>query len=101
MSEGREDESRRPGVQPRRTSGRDTEVLYALVTMAAAAHVLRSRRFYEGLATALIAYCALRELGRQNQATVLERLRAWNRREVQRLERRGAVTTRRAAASPG
>jgi len=51
-------------------------------------HVLRSRRFYEGVAVAVIAVGAVRGMGQENLASTMARLSAWNKREIQRLERK-------------
>jgi hypothetical protein len=51
-------------------------------------HVLRSRRFYEKVAVAAIVLGALRRIGQDNRASPIARLQAWNKREIQRLERK-------------
>ena len=50
--------------------------------------MLRSRSFYERVVFAAIVLVALGKLGQENQARSLARLAAWNRRQVQRLERK-------------
>jgi hypothetical protein len=50
--------------------------------------VLRSRRFYEKVAVAAIVLGALRGIGHDNRVSTLARLQAWDKREVQRLERK-------------
>jgi hypothetical protein len=75
-------------------------VAVGLVGLAVMSRILTSRRFYAGLAVAGIAVGALRQIGQQNQANMAERLAAWNRREMQRLERKAqhqARTFQRAA----
>jgi hypothetical protein len=59
-----------------------------LAGLAAVGHVLGSRRFYERMAVAAIVLGALRRIGQENQASTMERLAAWNRREIRRLERK-------------
>jgi hypothetical protein len=59
-----------------------------LVRLAVVRDVLRSRRFYERVTVAVIVLRALRQIGRQNRASVMARLAAWEKREIQRLERR-------------
>jgi len=59
-----------------------------LVALGVAGHMLRSRRFYERVAVAAIVLGVLRRVSRENRAITVERLAAWNRREIQRLERR-------------
>ena len=50
--------------------------------------MLRSRGFYERVAFVAIVLAALAKLGQENQARNFERLAAWNKRQVQRLERK-------------
>ena len=50
--------------------------------------MLRSRRFYETVAVIAIAVGSLRQIGQQNAASMTARLSAWNKREMQRLERK-------------
>jgi hypothetical protein len=78
--------SRRLAAQPG-DSGFDAQVALGLVGLGMAGHVLRSRRFYEAVAVAAIVLGALRGIGRDNRVSVVASLRAWNKREVQRLER--------------
>jgi len=56
--------------------------------------MLRSRGFYERVVFAAIVLVALGKLGQENQARNFARLAAWNKRQVQRLERKAkaAVT---------
>jgi hypothetical protein len=68
--------------------------------------MLRSRRFYEGLAVAAIALASLRGIGQENRASAMARLSAWNMREIQRLEHKAerqarAVTGARRMARSG
>ena len=58
-----------------------------LVALGLARHVLRSRRFQEGVAVSAIALGALRGIGQENRASMMARLSAWNKRQVQLLER--------------
>jgi hypothetical protein len=75
------------------TSSPDNQSAVRLVGLAVLIHMLRSRRFYERVAVGAIVLAALRGLGQENQAITFERLAAWNRRQVQLLER---TTIRRA-----
>ena len=50
--------------------------------------MLRSRRFYQRMITVAIAVGALRRIGQENQASTMARLTAWDKRQVQRLERK-------------
>ena len=79
---GRSGPAARPGAP-----GRGSKVVAGLVALGLARHVLRSRRFQEGVAVTAIALGALRGIGRENRASMMARLSAWNKRQVQRLER--------------
>jgi hypothetical protein len=57
-----------------------------LVVLGLVGQVLRSRRFYEGVAVAVITLGSLRGIGQENQASTMARLTAWNTREMQRLQ---------------
>jgi hypothetical protein len=50
--------------------------------------MLRSRGFHERVVFAAIVVAALAKLGQENQARNFERVAAWNRRQVERLERK-------------
>lgn len=80
---------RRPQVP-----GRDDRTAVRLTRLALLGHMLRSRGFYERVAFAAIVLAALAKLGQENQARNFARLAAWNKRQVQRLERKAkaAVT---------
>ena len=67
-------------------SGFDAQVALALVGLGVVGHVLRSRRFYEKVAVAAIVLGALRGIGHDNRVSTMARLKAWDKREVQRLE---------------
>ena len=71
-------------------SGFDAQVALALVGLGVVGHVLRSRRFYEKVAVAAIVLGALRGIGHDNRVSTMAHLQAWNKREVQRLERKAA-----------
>jgi hypothetical protein len=88
---------RRPGREP---SGRGSKVVVGLVALGLARHVLRSRRFQEGVAVTTIALGALRGIGQENRASTMARLSAWNKRQVQRLEARLSARPERSRA-PG
>ena len=57
-----------------------------LVALGLARQVLQSRHFQEGVAVTAIALGALRGIGQQNRASMMARMSAWNKRQVQRLE---------------
>ena len=65
---------------------RGNRVVWGLVALGIVRHALRSRRFYEGVAVAVIAIASLRGIGQENRANMMTRLSAWNKREVERLE---------------
>ena len=85
----------RPGAR-----GRRNKAAWRLVALGLAGRMLRSRRFYDRLAVAAIALAALRGIGQENQASTTARLAAWNKREMQRLERK-AERQARAAKGAG
>jgi len=70
-------------------SGFDGQVALALglVGLGVAGHVLRSRRFYEKVAVAAVVLGALRGIGQDNRASTMARLQAWDKRQIQRMER--------------
>jgi hypothetical protein len=69
-------------------SGLDTKMTWGLVGLGLVGHMLRSPRFYQTVAVAAIAVGALRQVGQQNRASMTARLTAWDKRQMQRLERR-------------
>jgi hypothetical protein len=78
-----------------RTSSPGNQSALRLVGLAALIHMLRSRRFHERVIVGAIALKALARLGQENQASSMERLAAWNQRQVQLLERKGKRHARR------
>ncbi len=76
-------------------SGFAGKAALGLVGLGVVGHVLRSRRFYERVIVGAIVLGALRGLGQENRASTFERLAAWNRRQVQVLERRAERQARR------
>jgi hypothetical protein len=85
-----QDAGRRPQVP-----GRGNRAAARLTRLALLGHMLRSRSFYERVAFAAIVVAALAKMGQENQARNLERLAAWNKRQVQRLERKAQDTVRK------
>jgi len=71
-----------------RTPGADHRRATRLVWLGVVHHMLRSRRFYERVVVAVIALRALSQLGQENRASTMARLGAWNKREIERLERK-------------
>ena len=79
--------SSRSAAQPG-DSGFDAQVTLGLVGLGVVGHVLRSRRFYEKVAVAAIVLGALKGIGQDNRASTTARLQAWDKRQIQRLERK-------------
>jgi hypothetical protein len=75
------------GRRPR-AAGADHRTALRMVALATVVHMLRSRRFYQRVVTVAIALRALRRIGQENQASAMARLAAWDKRQVQRLERK-------------
>jgi hypothetical protein len=86
--------SSRSAAQPG-NSGFAGKAVLGLVGLGVAGHVLRSRRFYERVIVGAIVLEALRGLGQENRASAFERLAAWNKRQVQILERKAEQQARR------
>ena len=79
--------SGRSAAQPG-DSGFGGQAALGLVGLAVLGHVLRSRRFYEKVAVAAIVLGALRGIGQDNRASTMARLQAWDKRQIQRMERK-------------
>ena len=86
--------SSRSAAQPG-DSGFDAQVALGLVGLGVVGHVLRSRRLYEKVAVAAIVLGALRGIGHDNRVSTMARLQAWEKREVQRLERKAQQEVQR------
>jgi len=89
-----------------RAAGRGNRLTLGLVALGLVRHGLRSRRFHERVTVAVIAVGALRGIGQDNRASTMARLSAWNKREMQRLERKAehqtaAITGARRMARSG
>ena len=80
---GSQDAGRRPQVP-----SRDGRATARLTSLALLGHMLRSRSFYERVVFAAIVLAALAKLGQENQAKNFARLAAWNKRQIERLERK-------------
>ena len=74
-----------------------TRLALRVIGLAVLAHLLRSRRFYERVATGAVVLAALREVGRDNRAGTIARLAAWNKRQAQLLEGRAEREGKRIA----
>jgi hypothetical protein len=68
-----------------------------LVGLGVVGHVLRSPRFHERVIVGAIVLGALRGLGQESRATTFARLAAWNKRQVQLLERKAEQQSGRLA----
>ena len=86
------------------------KVAWRLVGLALLARILTSRHFYAALAVGAITVAALGRTGKESGASTLERLAAWDRRQIERSRREAerrfrAVPRRRAddshAGNPG
>ena len=71
-----------------RAAGADHRAAMRVVALATVVHMLRSRRFYQRMITVAIAVGAIRRIGQENQASTMARLTTWDKRQVQRLERK-------------
>ena len=71
-----------------RAAGGNHRTALRVIALAAVAHMLRSRRFYARIVTVVIAVRALGQIGQQNQASTMARLSAWDKRQVERVERK-------------
>jgi hypothetical protein len=83
VAEGSSSPAPRPGA-----SRLDTKMTWGLIGLGLVRYMLRSPRFYETVAVTAIAIGSLRQIGQQNAAGMTARLAAWNKREMQRLERK-------------
>jgi hypothetical protein len=61
---------------------------WGLVGLGVVGHVLQIRRTYETVAVAAIVIGALKRIGQDNGASAMASLQAWNKRTIQRLERK-------------
>jgi hypothetical protein len=59
-----------------------------MIALATMTHMLRSRRFYQRVITIAVVLRALGQVSQENQASTMARLAAWDKRQVQRLERK-------------
>jgi hypothetical protein len=75
------------GRRPRAASA-DHRAAMHMVGLATVVHMRRSRRFYQRVITVAIALGALKPIGQENQASTMARLAAWDKRQIQRLERK-------------
>ena len=89
VAEGSGSPAPRPGASGLDTKmSLNTKMTWGLVGLGLVGHMLRSRRFYETVAVAAIAVGSLRQIGQQNTASTTARLQAWDKRQIQRMERK-------------
>jgi hypothetical protein len=74
-----------------------TRLALRLIGLAILGRLLRSRRFYERLATGAVVLAALRGIGQDNRAGAMARLAAWNKRQAQLLEGQAERQSKRIA----
>jgi hypothetical protein len=74
-----------------------TRLALRLIGLAVLGHLLRSRGFYERVATGAVVLAALRGIGQDNRTSTMARLAAWNKRQAQLLEGRAERQGKRIA----
>jgi hypothetical protein len=79
--------SSRPAAQPG-DGGLAGKVALGLVGLGVVGHVLRSPRLHERVIVGAIVLGALRGLGQESRASTFARVAAWNKRQVQLIERK-------------
>jgi hypothetical protein len=87
VTAGPEGQKAAAGRRPRAVSA-DHRAAMRVAALATVVHMRRSRRFYQRVITVAIALGALKPIGQKNQASTMARLAAWDKRLVQRLERK-------------
>ena len=78
-----------------RTSSPDNQFALPLIGLGVVIHMLRSRRFYERVAVGAVVVAAVRNMGQEQRASTFERLSAWNKRQIEILERKAEQQARR------
>jgi len=76
------------GPDARRSPNRSHKAAWRVIALAAVVHMLRSRQFYQRVITVAIAVGAMGRIGQENQASSRARFASWDKRQVQRLERK-------------
>ena len=87
----------RPGQgarTPPRGARSDHRSAIRVIALATVVNMLRSRRFYARVITVVVAVRALGQIGKENQASTMARLSAWDKRQLQRLERKAKAQGR-------
>lgn len=75
-------------TRPPQTSSPDNKFALRLIGLGVVIHMLRSRRFYQWVAIGAVVVAAVRNMGQEQRASTFERLSAWNRRQIEILERK-------------
>ena len=71
-----------------------------VLALAAVAHMLRSRRFYERVGVVAVVLAALARMSRENQTSTRTNPAARDKRQIQRLERKAKAQGRAVKGSP-
>lgn len=77
-----------------RADDRAHQTAMRVIALAGLAHVLRSRRFYVQVITMAIGVAAAKRIGQENQSSAMARLAAWDKRQVERFERKAKAQGR-------
>jgi hypothetical protein len=88
--------SSRPAAQSG-NSGLAGKAALGLIGLGVLVHVLRSPRLHERVIVGAVVLGALRGLGQEKRANAFARLSAWNKRQVQILERKAERQSARLA----
>ena len=76
-------------------SDRDRKAAWGLVALGIVGNALRSRSFRAGAAVAVITLAGLKGIGQESRSSMLARLVAWNKREIQRMEHKAERQARK------
>jgi hypothetical protein len=71
-----------------RAAGGGQRTAMRVIVLATLVHMLRSRRFYARVITVVVAVRALGQIGKENEASTMARLAAWDKRQVERVQRK-------------
>lgn len=75
----------RSAAGPARPSGLDLRLARTRVGLAVVTSLVRDPRVHRNVIAAVIAVVALGRMGKENQARTMDRLRAWDQRQKQKL----------------
>jgi len=87
-------------ARPRRAARPGQRTAMRVLALAAVAHMLRSRRFYERAGVVAVALAALARMSRENRASTRTSPAARDKRQIQRLERKAKAQGRAVKGSP-